>query len=101
VLLSSHSLIIAADTPPNCLIDIEHGRTLNGFGLGPKSLLHNVYEVDELSGAYTNLALTQLGEYFGNGTQRISQPEAILTAEALADDNVRTYLVNRIKEESK
>ncbi|MCC7706011.1 ATP-binding protein [Janthinobacterium sp. GW460P] len=99
VLLSSHSLIVAADTPPNCLIDIEHGRTLNGFGLGPKSLLHNVYEVDELSGAYTNPALTQLADYFGNGGQKISKPEAILTAEALADDNIRTYLVGKIEEE--
>lgn len=97
VLLSSHSLIIAADTPPNCLVDIEHGRTLNGFGLGPKSLLHNVYEVDELSGKYTNPALTQLGEYFGNSDQKISKPEAILTAEALADENVRAYLVNKIE----
>jgi hypothetical protein len=97
VLLSSHSLIVAADTPPNCLIDIEHRRTLNGFGLGPKSLLYNVYEVDELSGAYTNPALTQLADYFGDGGQKISKPEALLTAEALADDNIRTYLVNKIE----
>lgn len=98
VLLSSHSLIVAADTPPNCLIDIEHGRTLNGFGLGPKSLLYNVYEVDELSGAYTNPALTQLADYFSDGDHKISKPEALLTAEALADDNIRTYLVSKIEE---
>ncbi|QDG70198.1 AAA family ATPase [Janthinobacterium tructae] len=98
IVVSSHSLIIAADTPPNSLIDIDKSRTINGFGLGPKSLLEKVYDVVDLSGEITNPALVKLTSYFGDGEGKISKSEALLTAAALADDKVRQYLTERIKQ---
>lgn len=98
IIISSHSLIIAADTPPNSLIDIDKARTINGFGLGPKSLLKKVYGVVDVSGQLTNPALMKLTAYFADGEGRISKSEALLTAAALADDNVREYLIKRIEE---
>lgn len=98
ILISSHSLIVAADTPPHCLIDINKTIAVNGFGLGPKSLLEKVYNVEELSGLHTNPALTSLAEYFTDTQNKISKLEALRTAEALADDNVRNYLLQRIEE---
>lgn len=100
VIISSHSLIVAADTPPNGLIDIDNSRTINGFGLGPKTLLEKIYHVDDLSGEYTQPALAELAAYFENGDNKIVKSEALLTAEALADEDVRNYLVKRIKEKS-
>lgn len=98
IVVSSHSLVIAADTPPHCLVDIDTLKTVNGFGLGPNSLLEQVYHIDELSGGYTNGALASLAQYFGTGGQKITKEQALLTATALADPNIRDYFVKRIAE---
>ncbi|WP_143433038.1 AAA family ATPase [Herbaspirillum camelliae] len=99
ILVSTHSLIVAADTPPDCLIDIENARRVNGFGLGPKSLLEAVYQVDDLPGDYSRPTLEMLAKYFQKGS-RISREDATRIVQALADDNVREYLLKRIAAES-
>jgi hypothetical protein len=50
VVMATHSLIVAGDTPPYRLFDVKSGEMRNGFAYGPKEVLTDVYGVEEFAG---------------------------------------------------
>jgi energy-coupling factor transporter ATP-binding protein EcfA2 len=91
VLISTHSLIVAADSPPNTLFDVQEGRLRNGFGLGPKAVLSDVYHVDRFAGKNTAVLIDHLVNYLKNSEESDSNTVRAL-ADALADPELQGYV---------
>lgn len=96
VLITTHSLIVAADSPPNALINVETGEHANGFGLGPKFVLKDVYGVDSFAGALSQELLSKLDQYMRSRDSAVSSKEAARIAESLADRDLQRYVKNEI-----
>jgi hypothetical protein len=97
VILSTHSLIVAADAPPNCLFDVKMGDMTNGFGYGPKDFLEQIYRVDEFQGEHAGRLMGALVDYIRNSvTSGISSSEAFSLVRSVADDRLRIYLTNEL-----
>lgn len=86
LILATHSLIVAGDTPPNRLFDVKSGSMQNGFALGPKELLDRVYGVKEFSGSMAEDLYKKIADF-------MTKSGASHTAEAEKD--IR-HLVNQI-----
>jgi len=97
VLITTHSLIVAGDSPPNTLINIETGEHTNGFGLGPKLLLKDVYGVESFAGTLTTELLEKLSTFINAGSASVSTSEAVRIAESLADEALKEYVKNAIR----
>jgi energy-coupling factor transporter ATP-binding protein EcfA2 len=91
VIVSTHSLIIAADSPPNRLFDVQAGEVRNGFGLGPKALLADVYHVERFAGANASKLLDQIVQYLRDTESRDSAAVSAL-ADELADQDLQSYV---------
>lgn len=97
VILSTHSLIVAADAPPNRLFDVKIGEMTNGFGYGPKDFLNQIYRVDEFLGEHAGQLMGTLVDYIRNSAaDGISLSEASSLAHSIADDRLRNYLTNEL-----
>lgn len=94
LVVSTHSLIVAADSPPNSLVDIQSGDIVNAFGLGPLSTLEEVYGVKTF---YGNLALQQLERL--ETLVWSGSPELLIQAATLAEDLADTEMREAIKEQ--
>lgn len=96
LVVSTHSLIVAADSPPNSLVDIKSGKPANAFGLGPLSTLDEVYGVKTF---YGNLALQQLERLeslvWSNSREMLTQAATLV--ENLADIEMREAIKDQIK----
>lgn len=95
LVISTHSLIVAADSPANTLIDIETGKLENAFGLGPLSTLESIYGVETF---YGDFALGQLKKLqsFVSSNKRTELHEAKEMIKELADDEMRTAIGEQI-----
>lgn len=95
VLISTHSLIVAADAPPNTLFDVQAGEMRNGFGLGPAAVLSDVYHVNRFAGDKAASLIDQLIDYLKNPTAPSSLSIKDL-AEALADKELQEYVLREL-----
>lgn len=101
VVLSTHSLIVAADAPPNRLFNVKSGEMVNGFGYGPKDMLDHIYGVREFQGEHAGRLMESLVEHLRNrnlGSMRAE--EALELASNIADDRLRKYLTNELSRRS-
>lgn len=97
VVLSTHSLIVAADAPPNRLFDVKTGEMTNGFGYGPKDLLDNIYGVEEFPGQLAGELMESLIDFIrGRDVNQLNPQKALRLAESIADERLRTYLTNEL-----
>jgi hypothetical protein len=96
VFMSTHSLIVAADTPPNRLFDVLEGRHVNGFGLNPKQTLSDVFHVDNFSGRLSTKRMESITRCLRNGWNPEELNEARAIAATLADDHLRAYVEQKL-----
>lgn len=97
VIMSTHSLIVAADAPPNRLFDVKTGEMTNGFGYGPKDLLDHIYRVDEFQGEHAGKLMESLVDHIRNrAADSLDPAEALALARSIADDRLRRYLTNEL-----
>lgn len=97
VVLSTHSLIVAADAPPNRLFNVKSGEMVNGFGYGPKDMLEYIYGVREFQGEHAGRLMESLVEHIRNRNPGSMRAEAALElASNIADDRLRRYLTNEL-----
>lgn len=97
VVLSTHSLIVAADAPPNRLFNVKSGEMVNGFGYGPKDMLDYIYGVREFQGEHAGRLMESLVEHIRNRNAGSMRAEVALElAGNIADDRLRKYLTNEL-----
>jgi len=97
VVLSTHSLIVAADSPPNRLFNVKSGEMVNGFGYGPKDMLNYIYGVREFQGEHAGRLMESLVEHIRNRNSVSMRAEVALElASNIADDRLRKYLTNEL-----
>jgi len=97
VVISTHSLIVAADAPPYSLFDAEFGRPANGFALGPGATLSAVYGVDEFSGENTAHMIEELVAFLSDAKQQATDRIRKLAA-AVADADLKDYVDRAMRE---
>lgn len=95
LVVSTHSLIVAADSPPNSLVDIKSGESVNAFGLGPLSTLDEVYGVKTFYGKLALQQLERLESLVWTGT-REALNQAVMLVEDLADAEMREAIKEQI-----
>lgn len=97
VVLATHSLIVAADAPPNRLYDVQKGEMANGFGYGPKDLLGNIYGVKEFHGEIASSLIGVIADRINGGNEGgRSAVEAMEIADRIADKRLKSYLVSEL-----
>lgn len=96
LIITTHSLIIAGDCPPRTLYDMEKQKNVNGFGLGPKSILEDVYNAGDFSG---ELSIKLFEKIISNVKikDRKTFKSAFLLIESLADEKLKNVLKEKIK----
>ncbi|MTV36209.1 AAA family ATPase [Duganella radicis] len=97
LMISTHSLIVAADAPPRTLFDVQWLEVNNGFGLGPKAVLTDVYHIDDFAGAYTAEKIEKLAKFLREPKAKANQ-EVRQIVEALADPDLKNYVNEVIRD---
>lgn len=92
VIISTHSLIVAADVPPHSLFDLQNAVMRNGFGLGPKSVLQEIYGVSRFTGENAAQAIDRILNYLKGDVSVASVGEVAELARNLADKDLRDYV---------
>lgn len=97
VLISTHSLIVAADTPAGRLFDLDNARLTNAFGYTPKQTLSKVFEVEDFTGEFNHQRLERLAAVLNGevrGLQALGQARHI--ADSLANDELRRHVQQQL-----
>lgn len=97
VMISTHSLIVAADSPPRSLFNVEEGKEANGFALGPGAILSAIYGVDQFSGENTGRMIAELVEFLSDRGRQTSARIRKLAA-AVADEDLSGYVSRAMDE---
>jgi len=95
--LATHSLIVAADAPPDSLVDVATGKRENGFGLGPRSTLTDIYKVSVFHGEYSESEFDRIDDFLKKPTAHAYDAVKDI-ARALADRHSGDYLECQIDE---
>lgn len=91
--VSTHSLIVAADTPPSRLFDLDKQSMVNGFGLNPKQTLKNVFHVEEFAGEFSSRIFNQVTKVLReNRATSDEMNEAFKIAATLSDDVLKAHV---------
>ncbi|MFJ7146194.1 MAG: hypothetical protein ACN6P5_01360 [Pseudomonas protegens] len=97
VFISTHSLIIAADTPAGRLFDLDNQQLTNAFGYTPKQTLNSVFAVGDFTGEFNLHLLTKLSAVLN---REIQDPQSIRHARqiagALANDVLRRHVQQQL-----
>ena len=97
LLVSTHSLIVAADSPPGRLFDLEEKRLKNAFGYSPKQTLSGVFNVEEFSGDYSAGLIAKISATLKSRHPTDEQRrEALEIARSLSNDDVREQVEQRL-----
>lgn len=99
VVISTHSLIVAGDAPPNSLLDMGRARPMNAFGLGPRFILEDIYGV-RFAGTNSASYLQRLAEFMEGRNNSVNSEEAAKTASELADESLKAYVFEEISRRS-
>jgi len=95
VMLTTHSLIVAADAPPRSLFNVQHGQRMNGFGLGPAATLHALYGVNEFAGEHASPMVGELTTFLRDPRQPVTE-RILQLRNALADLDLKRYVEQTI-----
>lgn len=97
VFISTHSLIIAADTPAGRLFDLDNQQLTNAFGYTPKQTLNSVFAVGDFTGEFNLQLLTKLSAVLNREDQ---DPQSIgharQIAGTLANDELRRHVQQQL-----
>lgn len=96
LIVSTHSLIVAGDTPPNRLFDVVSGEMQNGFAAPPDELLKKVYKVPEFSGEVVEQFYEKISEYLRHGGTDDEAEEVYRLVEKIASERLRNYLQDQV-----
>jgi len=96
LIVSTHSLIVAGDAPPNRLFDIVSGQMHNGFAAPPEELLKTVYHVPEFSGELAERLFTKISKYLKFGGNTEEAEEAQILVSQIASPRLRKYLTEEV-----
>ncbi|CRI57151.1 ATP-binding protein [Pseudomonas sp. CCOS 191] len=97
VFISTHSLIVAADTPAERLFDLEQKQITNAFGLTPKQTLTSVFDVNDFTGKFNHQLLRELSDVLnGKVRDRDAFVHARRVANALADDDLKRHVQQQL-----
>lgn len=97
LVLATHSLIVAADAPPNSLLNVASGEQANGFGLGPRSTLADIYNVDVFHGRSSEAEFARIEAFIKEPRRADHEGIKALTA-TLADLNVKAFIEEQVDE---
>lgn len=96
LIASTHSLIVAADAPPNSLFDVRTGEMKNSFGLGPAAVLSEVYHVSRFAGTLSAELIDKMIVYLKNPASDNSY-EIKQLADSLADVELKNYVLRELE----
>jgi hypothetical protein len=96
IVIATHSLIVAADSPPHSLFDVQKGAEANGFGFGPRATLDDVYGVHTFAGTFTEKMIDQLTGFLKNPNRKAT-PKVRALANALAEPQLKEYVMRAIQ----
>lgn len=96
ICISTHSLIVAADTPAGRLFDLGQRQLTNAFGLTPKQTLTSVFEVENFTGKFNHLLLNKLAAVL-NGETR--SQEDLAQAREIADTLANVELKRHVQQQ--
>lgn len=95
--LATHSLIVAADAPPQSLINVATGKQENGFGLGPRSTLTDIYKVKVFHGEYSESEFKRIHDFIREPRLKTYRQVRDIAA-SVADRHSKEFLVAEIDE---
>jgi hypothetical protein len=97
VCISTHSLIVAADTPSGRLFDLEQKQLTNAFGLTPKQTLTSVFDVENFTGKFNHQLLKKLADVLNSDVRsRVDIEEAQEIAETLANNDLKRHVQQQL-----
>ena len=97
VFISTHSLIVAADTPAGRLFDLDNQQLTNAFGYTPKQTLNSVFAVGDFTGEFNLNLLTKLSDVLNRKDQDLeSIRHAWQIADTLANDELRHHVQQQL-----
>lgn len=98
LILATHSLIVAGDTPPNRLFDVKSGKMRNGFAHGPKEILSDIYGVQEFSGYLTENLYEKIIYFFesSKATSITNEEEAKDLINQIASSHLKAHLLEEL-----
>ncbi|MGC5698794.1 AAA family ATPase [Pseudomonas sp. NFXW11] len=97
VLISTHSLIVAADTPAGRLFDLDHKQLINAFGYTPKQTLRSVFDVGDFTGEFNMQRLTELSDVLNHKQRNLKHiAKARRIADTLADAELKKHVQQRL-----
>jgi hypothetical protein len=95
LIVSTHSLIVAADAPPKSLFNVQEGQRMNGFGLGPSATLSALYGVKDFAGENASPMVEELAHFLRDSRQQVNE-RILALKDALADVELRRYVESAI-----
>lgn len=97
VCISTHSLIVAADTPAGRLFDLGQRELTNAFGLTPKQTLTSVFEVENFTGKFNHRLLEKLAAVLNSEARSQADMEAAQEiASTLANDDIKRHVQQQL-----
>jgi hypothetical protein len=96
LVVSTHSLIVAGDAPPNRLFDVVSGRMQNGFAAPPDELLKTVYHVPEFAGQMAEELYDKIGNYLRHGGSDEEAQQVQGLVDQIASTRLRRYLQDEV-----
>lgn len=97
VVISTHSLIVATDTPAGRLFDLNDKVLKNAFGYSPKQTLTDVFNVEEFTGKFSTELLKKISDVLKQSAPNPDDlKEAFKIAETLANQDVREHIERRL-----
>jgi ABC-type hemin transport system ATPase subunit len=97
VCISTHSLIVAADTPSGRLFDLDQKQLTNAFGLTPKQTLTSVFDVENFTGKFNHQLLKKLADVLNSDVRsRVDIEEAQEIAETLANNDLKRHVQQQL-----
>ncbi|WP_157137711.1 hypothetical protein [Herbaspirillum lusitanum] len=96
LIVSTHSLIVAGDAPPNRLFNVVSGKMQNGFASPPDELLKKIYQVPDFAGKMAEQRYEKISHYLKNGGPEHEALEVQRLVDEIASDRLRTYLQDEV-----
>jgi hypothetical protein len=96
--VSTHSPIVAADTPAGRLFDLERGDVKNAFGFTPRQTLEAVFKVEDFAGTFSQSRLEEISDALKSVHPTPQElDDALRSVELLADEKLRDYLATQVE----
>ncbi|MDP4571976.1 MULTISPECIES: AAA family ATPase [unclassified Pseudomonas] len=95
--ISTHSLLVVADTPANRLFDLDCKRLDNAFGYTAKQTLTKVFKVDSFTGSCNAQRLSELSRLLNRGRLDSQQMNRALSiTKTLASETLQSHVMDQL-----